>query len=170
MKNIILALVGIGLVVFIIISFKSNKTIAPVEYPFDNQVEEPTTPSQEELEEQNLSMVKERLSEGVWVWERTVMNDDTTITPNQIEAFTLTFTNGQVSGTTDCNGFGGPYELSGYNSIAFGEIMQTLMACENSQEEIFIKHVIESNSVYFDGEILALLLPYDSGSVLFKKK
>lgn len=170
MKNIILALVGIGLVVFIVISFKSDKNTAPEEEPFNNQVEEPANPSQEELEEQNLSMIKERLSEGVWVWERTVMNDDTTVTPEKSDAFTLTFTDGQLSGTTDCNGFGGSYELSGYNSIAFGQMMQTLMDCENSQEEIFIKHVTESNSVYFDGETLALLLPYDSGSVLFKKQ
>jgi flagellar basal body-associated protein FliL len=27
---------------------------------------------------------------GTWVWEKTIMNDDTTIMPNQAEAFTLT--------------------------------------------------------------------------------
>ena len=100
------------------------------------------------------------------------MNDGAIIVPNKKDAFSLSFTkDGQVSGTTDCNGFGGSYEVGADNSISFGPFMSTLMFCENSQEAVFSKNVSDSNKVFFTEEgDLVLLLPYDSGSVIFKKK
>lgn len=104
-----------------------------------------------------------------WIWEKTVMNDDATILPEKSDAFSLTFTeDGNVSGTTDCNGFGGSYTLGEDNKISFGPFMSTLMYCEGSQEAIFSKNVSDSNMVFFTEEgNLVLLLPYDSGSVIF---
>jgi heat shock protein HslJ len=46
-------------------------------------------------------------------------------------------TDGQVSGTFGCNSFGGDYSQDG-NSITFGPIMSTMMACDdarNSQDQ-----------------------------------
>lgn len=112
------------------------------------------------------------LAANEWVWEKTVMNDDTVIEPNQPGAFSLTFTaDGRVSGTTDCNGFNAPYELAADRQISFGPAAMTLMFCEGSQEDIFLQNVTTSTGVYFDQSgNLALMLPFDSGSVLFTKK
>jgi hypothetical protein len=47
----------------------------------------------------------------------------------------------------------------------------TLMYCEGSQESEFIRMVSSANQVFFDSNNnLVLLLPYDSGSVMFIKK
>ncbi len=107
-----------------------------------------------------------------WVWEKTVMNDDTVIEPKQAGDFTLTFANdGRVSGKTDCNGFNASYEILADKQISFGQAAMTLMFCEGSQEEIFMQNVVSSTGVFFDEQgNLALLLPFDSGSVLFIKK
>lgn len=107
-----------------------------------------------------------------WFWEKTVMNDGAVIEPKNPNVFSLTFSkDGNVSGKTDCNGFGGSYQVDPDNSISFGPFMSTLMFCENSQEVVFSKNVSDSNKVFFTEEgNLVLLLPYDSGSVIFKKK
>jgi hypothetical protein len=45
------------------------------------------------------------------------------------------------------------------------------MFCESSEEDIFLKYITESNKIFFDDSgNLVLLLPYDSGSVIFKKQ
>ncbi|MDQ5883239.1 MAG: hypothetical protein QG654_151 [Patescibacteria group bacterium] len=100
------------------------------------------------------------------------MNDDKVVIPKKVNAFTLTFDkNGQVSGTTDCNNFSGSYEVKADGSITFGPFMSTLMFCESSEEDIFLKYITESNKIFFDDSgNLVLLLPYDSGSVIFKKQ
>jgi heat shock protein HslJ len=115
--------------------------------------------------------VNEKLLGTKWIWEKTVMNDDTVVTPKKQGDFSLTFTNdGKVYGTTDCNGFGGSYDLDSENGVTFGPFMSTLMYCDGSQEAIFMKYVSESNQVFFTDEgNLVLLLPYDSGSVIFRK-
>ena len=41
---------------------------------------------------------------------------------------TLKFEDGQISGTTGCNQYGGSYQIDG-NSIEFGELFNTEMAC-----------------------------------------
>lgn len=168
MKNFILGLVAVGLVIFIVISFRGEDGVNTSNDQVE--IESPEIDNVAEIESENLNTIASALQSGVWVWDRTVMNDDTIVLPKNTEAFTLSFDGKNVSGTTDCNGFGGEYTLSGYNSISFGPMLQTLMFCEDSQEGVFIKYVSESNSVYFDGEVLALLLPYDSGSVIFRRK
>ncbi len=99
------------------------------------------------------------------------MNDDTVVTPKKAGAYSLTFTkDGNVSGDTDCNDFSGTYKVDSDNMITFGPFMSTLMFCEGSQETEFSNFVSQSNQVFFDTSgNLVLLLPYDSGSVMFKK-
>lgn len=175
MKNFILGLVAIGLVIFIVISFKGNKSvnIENVQEVIDgNNIQDDGGGIDDvgQVDSENLSQISSLMVDGVWVWDRTVMNDDTTIIPAVNDAFTLTFDGQKVYGTTDCNNFNGEYFLNGYNSISFGPMAQTMMFCENSQESAFLKNVTDSNSVYFDEGNLVLLLPYDSGSVIFTKK
>lgn len=108
----------------------------------------------------------------VWVWEKTEMGDGTVITPKKPDAFTLSFTNdGKISGTTDCNNFSGSYTLSPGDVISFTPFASTLMFCADSQETEFREDVARSNQVFFtEAGNLVLLLPFDSGSVMFKKK
>lgn len=108
------------------------------------------------------------LTSNAWLWKETQMNDDTLIAPKQVDAFTLTFgADGRVSGTTDCNGFGGSYEVTD-GVLTMGEFMMTLMYCDGSQEMEFQKMLSEPVTFMFtDAGELILMLPYDSGSVIF---
>ncbi|MCD8507919.1 MAG: META domain-containing protein [Candidatus Pacebacteria bacterium] len=83
----------------------------------------------------------------------------------------LTFTNdGNIYGTTDCNGFGGSYTLDG-TKISTSEFFSTMMFCENSQERDFMDMVSVADQVFFDdADNLVLLLPYDSGSIIFSRQ
>ncbi len=123
------------------------------------------------LEPQNTLESPEKLA-GTWIWEQTVMNNDTVVTPIQKGAFALTFDieNNTVSGKTDCNGFGGNYTIT-EGGIEFGPLAMTEMYCENSQEQEFVNMITESNGYMFDDqENLVLLLQMDSGSVMFSKE
>lgn len=115
----------------------------------------------------DLSVI-EKLTSTSWVWQKTVMNDDTTIEPMKSGAFSLTFTaDGNVSGTTDCNNFFGAYTLTD-TKIVFGPLASTMMFCENSQESVFTRSLENIDSVFFDTNgNLVLLIKYDSGSILF---
>lgn len=108
------------------------------------------------------------LTTETWVWQETLMNNGDVTTPAEADAFTLTFTeDGQVSGTTDCNSLNGQYELND-TSISMGPFAMTKMYCEGSQEHVFVEALTEASSVFFDeADNLVLLLPYDSGSVVF---
>lgn len=106
-----------------------------------------------------------------WVWKETVMNDDTTITPKKADAFTLTFTEeGMVQGTTDCNNFTGQYSVEG-TTLTMGPLAMTRMYCEGSQEAEFVKMLSEPlGFMVTENGQLVLMLPVDSGSVIFNKK
>lgn len=112
-----------------------------------------------------------KLTSTSWVWQKTIMNDDTTIEPVNAGAFSLTFTaDGNVSGTTDCNNFFGTYNLTD-GKIVFGPLASTLMYCEGSQESVFTRSLENIDSVFFDAnDNLVLLVKYDSGSILFAPK
>jgi heat shock protein HslJ len=109
---------------------------------------------------------------GTWVWEKTIMNDDTTIMPNQAEAFTLTFViGGRVSGETDCNGFTGNFAITQDGSITFNQLASTEMFCQDSQENIFLDEIQNVDRYLFDKSgNLVLNLKFDSGSIYFKKQ
>jgi len=109
------------------------------------------------------------LSNTSWAWVETVFNDGTRITPATEGAFTLTFTpEGEVSATTDCNTFGGSYRAEA-GELAIEFLTSTTIACpEDAQEQEFIADVAAANgyTVTEEGR-LALLLPFNSGSVIF---
>jgi heat shock protein HslJ len=124
---------------------------------------ETTTPSP------NKVVTKGDILSSTWVWQETIMNDDTRIVPRNPGAFSLTFdAEGRLSGSTDCNGFGGDYTITD-GVLETGPFMMTMMYCEGSQEMDFQKMLSQPLNVWFDeaGE-LVLLLPYDSGSMIFK--
>ena len=109
------------------------------------------------------------LADTTWIWLQTRMNDDTVRTPAMTGAFMLTFgADGTAGATTDCNTFSGSYTEES-SSLTIELPITTRMACpDGSQEQEFIVDVTSSNSYIITGEgNLALLLPFDSGSVIF---
>ncbi len=117
----------------------------------------------------NMDSKSAQLSNNAWVWRETIMNDDTIITPNQFGDFVLTFdTLGRVNGTSDCNNFGGEYTVEN-ELIAMGPFMMTKMFCEGSKEMEFQKMLADPLGFMFtDAGELVLMLPYDSGSIIFE--
>jgi heat shock protein HslJ len=104
-----------------------------------------------------------------WNWINTTYSNDTEIKPKTANKFTITFkTNKTFSATTDCNGVGGEYTVTG-NKISFNKMMSTLMYCEGSQESDFTKMLGEVQSYMFTskGELI-LGLKLDSGSMIFR--
>lgn len=104
-----------------------------------------------------------------WVWVKTLMNDGKVTLPKKPDVFTLTFkTDGSFGATTDCNGVGGNYKVTGKN-IVFTGMISTLMYCDGSQEQDFTKSLGEVQSYMFTskGE-LVFMLKVDSGTMVFK--
>ena len=111
------------------------------------------------------------LTQYKWIWKEThngVGPDSLSsgkITPRRTGAFTITFSkDGKVSGTTDCNGFGGTYTLNG-GELSFGPLASTLMFCENSQESEFLAMLKKGGLAIGDS---ALYLEH-SKTVIFDK-
>ncbi len=116
--------------------------------------------------------VKTQLTANTWVWYQTVMSDGKKTTPTKTEAFTIVYDETDtVSGATDCNSFNGGYVLDG-SKLVTGPLATTRMACgEDSQEQVFLNMISGSSTVFFtETGDLTLLLPMDSGSVMFKKQ
>lgn len=109
---------------------------------------------------------------GTWVWEKTVMGDESEIIPNKAGVFSLQFDNeGMVYGKTDCNGFRGTYEVTDDKSLTFGLLASTLMYCEGSQENIFTGEVSQVGQYTFDDSgNLVLNMNLDSGNMYFERQ
>ncbi len=127
-----------------------------------------TEPSMGNPNPGGVEVLESALMSNAWLWKETQMNDGTVITPKKTDAFKLTFSaDGRVSGTTDCNGFGGSYEVTD-GVLTMGEFMMTLMYCDGSQEMEFQKMLSQPVTFMFtDAGELVLMLPYDSGSAIF---
>jgi heat shock protein HslJ len=104
-----------------------------------------------------------------WVWVGTQYNNDTFITPKKAGIFTLTFKDGKsFSVTTDCNGIGGEYVVSG-SKIEFKNMVSTLMYCEGSQESVFSKMLSETQSFALTSTGgLVLILKLDNSTAIFR--
>ncbi len=112
---------------------------------------------------------KMTLDMQTWNWIRTTYNNNTTVTPKVADKFTLTLKKDKTfSARTDCNGVGGEYTLNG-NKITFTKMMSTLMYCEGSQEQDYVKMLDQVQSYVFTskGELI-LNLKLDSGNMIFR--
>lgn len=108
---------------------------------------------------------------GSWKWTKTTMNDGKVTTPAKPDAFVATFNqDGTVGSTTDCNSLSGEYKLLPDNGIKFTQFASTLMYCEGSQEIEYSKTLQSANSYKVSGAELWLMLPYDSGTMVFVSK
>ncbi len=91
---------------------------------------------------------------GQWLWVETVKGE-TTIIPKKAGVFSITFADGNITGTTDCNGFSGAYDKS-ESTITVGALAMTKMFCEGSQEMEFTQQFIGALSVEQKGTTLTL--------------
>lgn len=110
-----------------------------------------------------------KLNMKTWNWISTSYNNGSKIIPRDSKKFALTFKDNKTfSASTDCNGVGGEYTVSG-NKISFERMVSTMMYCEGSQEQEFSKSLSEVSSYHFTskGE-LVFDLKYDSGIAIFK--
>jgi heat shock protein HslJ len=110
-----------------------------------------------------------KLNMKAWDWINTTYNNDTEVKPKIAGKFALNFKGDKTfSATTDCNGVGGEYSVSG-NKISFSKMMSTLMYCDGSQEQDFTKMLTETDNFHFTskGELI-LGLKLDSGSFIFR--
>lgn len=111
------------------------------------------------------------LSGTVWTWERLSKSDGTEMTPKTPDTFSLTFEEGRVSGTTDCNSFSGAYTVVGTDTISFGPLASTKMYCEGSEEDTFTGALGEVDQFKIDASgTLFLFLKNESGSLELKPK
>jgi heat shock protein HslJ len=101
-----------------------------------------------------------------WTWV-SATEEGITSTPKQSDRFTLTFKDGQVSVTTDCNGMGGTYTAEG-NKLTFGPMMSTLMYCEGSQEGEFGSMLGKVRAYAFTGKGTLELSYGTSGIAVFR--
>lgn len=112
-----------------------------------------------------------RMSLGMqpWTWIETAYNNDTIVHPAQKDAFTLTFADGRVQGTTDCNGFSGAYTADDRKIQFDDKMLMTRMFCEGSQETEFVKMLLEVRSYFFSSKgQLIFEIKFDSGSMKFR--
>lgn len=110
------------------------------------------------------------ISNHKWIWVSTIMNDGTSITPENPDSFSINFNeDGSFTGTTDCNSFFGKLTIEN-NKMVFGPIGSTKMFCEDSQEIDFLKALAEVESFLIKPQAnqLTFLLKYDSGYMTFK--
>jgi heat shock protein HslJ len=109
------------------------------------------------------------LSMKPWTWIEARYNDGAVVSPRQPGGFVLTLeSDGRFSATTDCNRLTGGYTAAD-GTLAFGDVSQTRMYCEGSQEGVFIGLLRESHRYRFTsrGE-LVMELRFDSGIVVFR--
>jgi heat shock protein HslJ len=111
---------------------------------------------------------KMSLEMKTWTWINTRYSDGKVVTPAKANAFTLTFKDGKVSATTDCNRMFGGYTVSG-SRLSFGNLASTRMFCEGSQENEFAKMLGATQGYRFTskGE-LVFSLKMDSGTMTFR--
>jgi heat shock protein HslJ len=127
----------------------------------------PTTPSTPKLPADSTPRDPRALKDKTWVWYQTV-SDGVSITPQKPGVFTLVFgTDGRVTGTTDCNGFGGEYIVGSDGILTFEPFFTTLMYCEGSQEGSYNTILAQTTSYEIDSTGM-LILSGTAGAVYFK--
>ena len=100
---------------------------------------------------------KAMLSGSEWIWEKS-------------DKFVLKFnTDGSFSSTTDCNGLGGNYMVSGMNKVSLFDMVSTEMYCEGSMESDYTSMLSKVSSYSMLDDSLELTVS-DGSTLVFKKK
>lgn len=106
---------------------------------------------------------------ATWQWESGILQGQ----PIEIadpSRYTLTFqADGSVGAQFDCNSGGGEYTVEG-ESLTFGAMMTTLMACaDDTQDWEFSTGLADTVAYAIDGDTLTLILGTDGDSMTFSR-
>lgn len=104
-----------------------------------------------------------------WQWVSTVTPKEKT-TVQAPERYTLLLTDkGKAQVQFDCNRGGGEYQIS-VGKLSFSPLMSTRMACpEDTHDALFMRDLSRVASFFVEDGELFLGLPYDSGTLRFRK-
>jgi heat shock protein HslJ len=70
-----------------------------------------------------------------WFLETMTVDGTEVPVPAEQQLVTIAFTpDGKVDGNGGCNGFGGEYQLGENGGLKFGQIVSTMMACDNTMQ------------------------------------
>jgi heat shock protein HslJ len=112
--------------------------------------------------------IESGLTDGLWQWQRTDMNDGTTNTVPNPAQYTLELLPDGTGGIrADCNIGNLEYMLSGANGIDITLGVSTLVACPPGSLDTLYRQQLEAASAYqVQGDTLVLGLP-DGSSMIF---
>ncbi len=134
----------------------SGVTAPPVVVPTTAPVNEPTPmPTSGDTTMGGLAGV---------TWTLTDLNGQPALPDRPV---TLVFSQTGVTGDAGCNSFGGDFQFEN-NSIRFGQLVHTLMACEeavNTQEAAFLDALSKATTFQLSGS--QLQISYDGGILTF---
>jgi heat shock protein HslJ len=108
------------------------------------------------------------ITQGLWLWQRNEMSDDSVIIVPDPSKYTVTFTpDGRLTVQADCNRAVGTYTRQGAQlTLKLGPT--TLAACPpGSLGPQFLRDLGEVVTYVFDGEQLVLNMKVDSGNMIF---
>lgn len=168
-NNILIIIIGFIALIGLFISFSDYLYIPGLEI-YDSNLAIKKLDKKLQVTNNSVLGIKD-LQSNTWIWKSTEI-DGVTITPKKADAFTITFNkDNTISGSTDCNGFGGEVMLGDNGALSFGPFMGTLMFCEGSQEVEFTQTIANANRYIFNnnGELI-LLIGNSNGRVVFNKK
>lgn len=110
----------------------------------------------------------EPLVESKWVWSETKLANGTGIKNVKGDKFSLVFDrNGKLLVGTDCNNMNASFELNNANSLTIASGASTKKYCMNSNEIVFLKYLMKTNSYSIKDAKLNLYLANDTGVMTF---
>ncbi len=107
-------------------------------------------------------------------WNLVSYGSPTSQTPAvpDVEASVTFGSDGKLNGNVGCNGFGGDYKVDG-ETITFGPIMSTLMACADpimEQESTVFSVFTDTATFKIDGKILTITSADSTSAVVLESK
>ncbi len=106
---------------------------------------------------------------AIWVLQ-SVQKDNEEMKFKTPDKFSLTFADGKVSGTTDCNTISGAYALE-HGVVEFGPLAMTKKFCTGSEERKFTELLSVPYTVAITAEPSGILtMSNDTTSIVFEKQ
>ncbi len=104
-----------------------------------------------------------------WEWVSTTTPIEETVVAEPSRYTILLEPDGKLRALFDCNRGGGAYEIT-EGKLSFGPMMSTRMACPpDSLDAPFMRDLERVTSFFVRGGELYLEMPYDSGTLRFRK-
>jgi heat shock protein HslJ len=109
---------------------------------------------------------------GTWKLKSSGLSTNLTPAAPNVDAAVIFGSDGTVNGNVGCNSFGGNYKVDG-NTITFGSIASTLMACADpiaQQESVIFNVFVNTATFNVDGNTLTITSSDGQSVVVFERK